>query len=149
MMHCSEIADVDCLQPKGPKVVQHMALASSVVLDGTITSITIDASGPGGGDQNCILLYVGTATGNIYQAIVDMRDGSISEQLVQSAHCAGVTAVAFPELYGEVRPNIVTGSYLLLYKHLHSVQKIMSRIPYLDGCTAGSCALAHQARSNE
>ena len=77
-----------------------MVMVSSVVLGGSITSISIDASGPGG--KNAMLLYVGTSTGNIYQAIVDLRDGSISQQLVQSAHCAGVTAVAFPELYGEV-----------------------------------------------
>lgn len=91
------------MQSQGKKVVQHMAMVSSVVLDGSITSISIDASGPGG--QNAILLYVGTSTGNIYQAIVDLRDGSISQQLVQSAHSAGVTAVAFPELYGEVWAN--------------------------------------------
>jgi len=83
-------------------MVQHMALASSVVLDGSITSISIDSSGGVCGSSNSTLMYVGTASGNIYQAIVDVRDGSITQQLVQSAHCAAASAIAFPELYGEV-----------------------------------------------
>lgn len=91
------------VQTPGKKMVQHMSLPSTVVLDGAITSISIDESGAVGGRSNSALMYVGTASGNIYQAIVDTRDGSISEQLVQSAHCAAVTATAFPELYGEVR----------------------------------------------
>jgi hypothetical protein len=75
---------------------------SKLQLQGAITSISLDAKGKQ--DLNT-LAYVGSNTGNMYQIVVNLQTGEFHQQLVQSAHPASVTAVAFAEMYGEVRPR--------------------------------------------
>lgn len=67
--------------------------------EGTVTSISVDSATA---QSSSAIAYFGTAAGNIYQALVDMRSRQITLQLVQSAHPASITAVTFPEAYGEV-----------------------------------------------
>jgi hypothetical protein len=76
-----------------------LLVAGKVQLQGEITSISLDAKGKQGQDT---LAYVGSNCGNVYQIIVNLQTGVFHQQLVQSAHPASVTAVAFAEMYGEV-----------------------------------------------
>ena len=85
---------------KAPTRGAGLTLALKAAAEGRVTSISVDAASAG---PHGALAYVATAAGNLYQALVDVRRGALALQLVQSAHAAGVTAVAFPEQYGEVR----------------------------------------------
>lgn len=88
-----------CLQDPKSTVVKNLSVVSKVQLQGEITSISLDVKGKQG---HSTLVYVGSNTGNMYQIIVNFQTGEFMEQLVQSAHPASVSAVAFAEMYGEV-----------------------------------------------
>lgn len=80
--------------------MKNLSVVSKIQLQGEITSISLDVKGKQG---HSTLAYVGSNTGNMYQIIVNLQTGEFLQQLVQSAHPASVTAVAFAEIYGEVR----------------------------------------------
>jgi hypothetical protein len=88
------------LQECDPRRIQHMPLVATAVVNSKVTSICLDTNSA---NDECLLAYIGTADCNIWQALVDIRRRTIVPQLVQSAHSSSVTAVAFPENYGEAR----------------------------------------------
>ena len=88
------------LQAGKGRAAEHLALLATATVDGRVTSLSLDpsssAAAPGAPPATTFLAYVGTAAGNIYQALVDVRGKSVTPQLVQSAHSSAITSVAFP-----------------------------------------------------
>lgn len=80
--------------------MKNLSVVNKVQLQGAITSISLDIKGKQG---HSTLAYVGSDNGNMYQIIVNLETGEFLQQLVQSAHPTSVSAVAFAEMYGEVR----------------------------------------------
>jgi hypothetical protein len=113
------------------KSTQAIPVVATVKLEGRITSISIDAASirtqpvslvsgktkGGSPETQCIpppssvLVYIGTAGGNMYQAVLNLLRPEIHHQIVQTSHASAVTAVAFPQKYSEVCRQLLTLSY--------------------------------------
>jgi hypothetical protein len=108
--HTGEAPAQTRVQGAGARAAKPIALLASAALDGRVTSISIDNSPSLSNPKSNgapFVVYVGTAAGNIYQALIDLRGKEITPQLVQSAHTGAIHAVAFPERYGEARCRLM------------------------------------------
>lgn len=93
------------VQVADARQTKNMTVAARAQVEGRITSISIDSASAA---ADAFIAYVGTAAGNIYQALVDTKGSVMEPQLVQSAHVSSISAIAFPEQYGEVRlPSLI------------------------------------------